>query len=154
MKPSIGYICVLGLMIATSAEALRAGKHDLVVVGVDSTVQSTAVDHYASSGNAQANTNCNVAGSNVNCNTQASGAGGGTHYQTFIKRFDAVVDGDGKRFLLTCWERWRWDTCIRPVQGQKYNAEVDGKVMWIRFPQDLDGKKFKNVKCKIEQILN
>lgn len=144
-------ILIAALVLTATSNA--DDKHALTVVGVGSKVQSAAVDHYVSSGNAQADTNCNITDNSANCHTQAQGGANGTHFQTYINRFDAVVDGGGKRFLMTCWEKWRWDTCIRPVQGQSYQAEVSGKTMWIKFPQDMDGKKFKKVKYKIEQIL-
>ena len=132
---------------------VQAGeKHTFTVVGVSTEVSSTAIDHYASNNYGQANTNCNAYGDSVNCNTTGYGGKNGTHYQTFINRFDAIVDGDGRRFALTCVEKWRWDTCIKPFAGQSYQAEVDGKTMWISFPQDLDGKKVKRVKYKIEQF--
>jgi hypothetical protein len=91
-------------------------------------------------------TNCSDAGYSIQCNTQNSTP---VTVETDVVR-QVVVGDDGMQYTMFCSAKWRWDKCSPLTLESSYDAEIDGKTMWVHARQG--GNLGKPVKIKFQLL--
>jgi hypothetical protein len=91
-------------------------------------------------------TNCSDAGYSLQCNTQN---GVPVTLETDVVR-QVVLGDDGMQYTMFCSAKWRWDKCSPLTLEPSYDAEIDGKTMWVHARQG--GNLGKPVKIKFQLV--
>jgi hypothetical protein len=128
---------VLLLTLVLSCLAKDSDKKALTVRAVAATSRTNEqTSTYTTPG--RANTNCAGTGTTVGstttatANCQTTSAPAQTHQVTSrTTEVTNVVEADGVRYTIVCTASWDGSNCALLIGGDLFQAEIDGKTMWL-----------------------
>jgi hypothetical protein len=123
--------------VVLSCPAKDSNKKSLTVRAVASTSRTNEqTSAYTTPG--RANTNCAGTGTTVgntttataNCQTTSTPAQ--THQvKSITADVTNIVEADGIRYTIACRASWGGSNCAPLTEGDLFQAEIDGKTMWL-----------------------
>ena len=143
LKPVSVGLCLFALNLTSNG----ADKASFVVRAVSTTTETRTS---TTSTPGSAHTTCSPTGDNVNCSTTYDPPT--TRENVTARIATSVVEGNGQIYTLRCmqWAFGGWN-CGPLKEGEEFQADTDGKTMWIQASRN--GNQGKRIRVKF-QILD
>lgn len=148
---AIGFVLVPGVFAAKEKKSITvtAFTHQAQLLQRTSTYQTPG----------QSDTTCSTTSTtmggtttgNADCTTTTTAP---QNHEIIISRLDVVdkVLGEGRVYTIVCSAHWRGSNCGPLIDGDTFEAEIDGTTMWISARKGGNQGKPIKVKYKILDI--